>query len=127
MTNEINSAAAAENPTDVTNIPLNIRAETFASGMNSALKRTVSPDVFSHDLGLSLRVMPTWKPPRRQKIETNGFVLPEAFDFMPPKPVKEDKPEKLKSIKPPSLLEDQHDPTDGKELAVNGELSLIHI
>ena len=105
------SSHRESDPADVTNIELNLRAETFASGMNSALKRTVSPQTFQQELSMAVRVMPTWKPPRRTKIETNGFVLPEAFDFIPPKPAKEAKPEKLKSIKPPGLLEDQHDPT----------------
>ena len=119
--NELQSVEPDNNPTIITNVPLNISADTFASGMNSALQRTVSPATIEHDLKMIVRVMPTWKPPRKQKIETSGFVLPDAFDFIPKEPAKEDKPEKLKSIKPPGIVSGQEeDPTDGAH-QVNGE------
>jgi SNF2 family DNA or RNA helicase len=119
--NELQSVEPDNNPTIITNVPLNISADTFASGMNSALQRTVSPATIEHDLKMIVRVMPTWKAPRKPKIETSGFVLPDAFDFIPKEPAKEDKPEKLKSIKPPGIVSGQEeDPTDGAH-QVNGE------
>ena len=90
-------------------VPLELKAEVFASGVNGALRRL--PKVETQDVDLiSEPARPfTWKP-YWPKPKTFGLTFPDGMEFLPPTQKTGVPNEELRGIKPPANI----DGTDGR-------------
>jgi len=70
-------------------ISLSLTAGIYASGMNSALKRSPRVECESADLLDRIRYVPSWKP-HWAKVQTLGLTFPEGIEFLPPPPPPKD-------------------------------------
>ena len=85
-------------------VPLELKAEVFASGVNGALRRL--PKVETQDVDLiSEPARPfTWKP-YWSKPKTFGLTFPDGMEFLPPKQKTGVPNEELRGIKPPANID----------------------
>ena len=81
-------------------LPVNLRADVFASGINGALRRQPALDTFQFVLAKPPAFGPEWKA-ARTKLKTFGLTFPDGLPFQPPK---SESPEAAapRNIRPPA-------------------------
>ncbi len=95
---------------ETTSLPLSVGTpDVPVTGVNGALRRLPRIETQAASLLGKAGFVPSWKP-YWNRLKTAGLTFPEGIEFLPPKPEKEDSPEKLKKIAAPESRAESQKP-----------------